>query len=120
VWLRFAAFPYQKFGMGEGRIVSASRTPILPQDLPAGQSQALLGATQSHEPLYRVDVALTAQNIVAYGRAQPLKAGMALEADVLQDRRAIWEWVMEPLLAASAKLWRSPAGDAGMESSAGR
>jgi len=120
VWLRFAAFPYQKFGMGEGRILGASRTPILPQDLPAGQSQALLGAAQSHEPLYRVDVELMAQNVMAYGQAQPLKAGMALEADVLQDRRAVWEWVMEPMLAASAKLWRSPAGGAVVESSASR
>jgi len=123
VWLRFAAFPYQKFGMGEGRIVRASRTPILPQDLPPGQSQALLGAVQSHEPLYRVDVELNAQHVMAHGRAQPLKAGMAVEADVMQERRAVWEWVMEPLLAVSTKVLRSRAAEEGgrpAESSAGR
>ncbi len=32
---------------------------------------------------------------------QTLKAGMALDADVLQDRRAVWEWLLEPVLAAA-------------------
>jgi membrane fusion protein len=28
-----------------------------------------------------------------------LKPGMTLEADVVQDSRKIWEWVLEPVLA---------------------
>lgn len=103
VWLRYAAYPYQKFGMHGGVITGVSRTPINPQDLPMGQGNALLAAAQSNEPLYRVSVKLDAQAITAYGRPQPLKPGMALEADVVQDRRAIWEWVLEPVIAASRK-----------------
>lgn len=110
VWLRYAAYPYQKFGMAEGRIVDASRTPILPQDLPAGQSQALLAAAQSQEPLYRVDVSLSQQHIRTYGELRPLKAGMALEADVVQDRRAVWEWVLEPVIAVSTPLLAAEEG----------
>ena len=34
---------------------------------------------------------------------------MTLEADVIQDRRAIWEWVLEPLLAARQR-WQIPSG----------
>jgi membrane fusion protein len=100
VWLRYAAYPYQKFGMAQGEVAAVSQTPIAPQDLPPGQAQALLSAAQSNEPLYRVTVNLARQAITTYGTPQRLKAGMTLEADVLQERRAVWEWIFEPVLAA--------------------
>lgn len=87
--------------MAKGSIRSVSRTPISPQDLPAGQSQALLSAAQSVEPMYRVTVSLESQAIRTYGDVQSLKAGLSLEADVIQDKRRVWEWVLEPVLAAS-------------------
>ena len=82
----------------------ASATPISPQELPPGQSAALLQAAQSSEPLYRIKVKLDAQTLSAYGKQQLLKPGMALEADVIQDRRAVWEWVFEPILASGTRL----------------
>lgn len=103
VWLRYAAYPYQKFGLAQGEVFDVSRTPIASQDLPFGQQQALSQAAQSTEPLYRITVNLVSQIIHAYGRSQLLKPGMALEADVAQDRRAVWEWVLEPLLAVATK-----------------
>lgn len=103
VWLRYAAYPYQKFGMHAGRVTAVSRTPVNPQDLPAGRAQALMAATGSQEPLYRVTVALASQTISTYGAPQPLKSGMAVEAQLQQGRRAIWEWVLEPVLA----VWKS-------------
>ena len=109
VWVRYGAFPYQKFGMARGSIESVSRTPLSAQDLPAGQGQALMNAAQSNEPMYRVTVALERQSIETYGQQQPLKAGMTLEADVVQERRRIWEWLLEPVLAASG-LAKSLAG----------
>jgi membrane fusion protein len=42
---------------------------------------------------------LARQHIEAYGKSQALKPGMALEADVVQDKRAVWEWILEPLLS---------------------
>ncbi|ALT79092.1 HlyD family secretion protein [Paucibacter sp. KCTC 42545] len=102
VWLRYAAYPYQKFGMAEGEVQSISQTPIAAQDLPVGQGQALLAAAQANEPLYRISVKLKKQDVTTYGNTQALKAGMALDADVMQDRRAIWEWLFEPVFAASS------------------
>lgn len=102
VWLRYAAYPYQKFGMALGTVAAVSQTPIAPQDLPAGQAQALLAAAQSNEPLYRITVDLAQQHIKTYGKSQALKAGMSLEADVMQERRAVWEWMLEPVLAVSS------------------
>ncbi len=109
VWMRLQAFPYQKFGLLPGEVTEVSRTPVQPQDLPAGMAQALMSAAQAQEPLYRITVALHRDSVQAFGQAQPLKAGMILDANVVQERRAIWEWVLEPLLAAR-KRWQIPSG----------
>jgi len=101
VLLRYAAYPHQRFGMGQGEVTRVSTTPIAPQDLPPGQAQALLSAARTNEPLYRIVVRLTSDRMDAYGLNQPLVAGMALEAEVIQDRRAVWQWALDPLFAAS-------------------
>lgn len=103
VWLRLAAYPYQKFGLAKGLVVKVSGTPIAAQDLPHGQAAALLASTQSNEPLYRIQVALTSQHVVAFGTPHLLRPGMTLEADVIHDVRGIWEWIFEPLLAIHAR-----------------
>lgn len=101
VWVRYSAYPYQKFGMHGGTITNVSRTPINPQDLPAGQGQALMSAAQTTEPLYRISVKLGAQTVSTFGQVQSLKPGMTLEADVVQDQRAVWEWMLEPVIAVT-------------------
>jgi membrane fusion protein len=104
VWMRYAAYPYQKFGLAQGLVQNISATPTAAQDLPNGQSAALQNAAQTQEPLYRIQVQLKSQYITAYGETVPLKPGLALEADVLQDRRAVWEWFFEPVLATRQKI----------------
>ena len=109
VWLRYAAFPHQKFGMARATVASVSRTPVNPQELPPGQANALLAAAQSNEPLYRIKVALASQRAQAFGREQMLRPGMTLEADVVQERRAVWEWVLEPVLAMRQSVGQPPS-----------
>ena len=104
VWMRYGAYPYQKFGLAQGQVQSISTTPTAPQDLPNGQGTALLAAAQTQQPLYRIQVKLKDQYITAYGESLPLKTGMTLDADVVQDKRAVWEWILEPVLAARQKM----------------
>lgn len=101
VWLRYAAFPYQKFGMAQGEVVAVSRSPIAPQDLPNGQGQALVAAAQANEPMYRITVRLHQQTVNTYGKPTQLAAGMSLDAEVQQDSRKVWEWLLEPALAVA-------------------
>jgi membrane fusion protein len=35
---------------------------------------------------------------------RPLLAGMAVEADVLLERRRLYEWVLEPLYTVTGRL----------------
>lgn len=88
VQLRYQAYPYQKFGHQAGRVLRVSRNAI------AGTQ-----ATGNAEPYYRVLVELERQDLMAYGHAQPLHPGMLLEADILGERRRLYEWLLEPLYA---------------------
>jgi membrane fusion protein len=104
VYMRYAAYPYQKFGLQTGHITAISATPFAASELPPNISQQLMAQAGSNEALYRINVQLDQQTITSYGEPLQLKAGLTLEADVLQERRKIWEWVLEPLLAARAQL----------------
>ncbi|WP_024930106.1 HlyD family secretion protein [Methylophilus sp. OH31] len=102
VRLRYQAYPYQKFGQATGRVVSVSRTA-----LPASEIFTMgnpSGNNQNSEPYYRISVALDQQAIVAYGVKQPLQPGMLLDADVMLERRRLYEWVLEPLISLTGKL----------------
>jgi membrane fusion protein len=99
VVLRYEAYPFQKFGQQFGRVTEVSRTALSPQEV-----ANLTGHTNVPEQLYRVVVALDRQDIVAYGKHQALRPGMALEADVLIDRRRLVEWVLEPLYALGSRV----------------
>ena len=87
VLLRYQAYPYQKFGHHGGKVIRVSRSAITPAT----------GDGQTTEPYYRVLVALDQQSITAYGKPEPLRPGMRLDADILGERRKLYEWVLEPL-----------------------
>lgn len=99
VLLRYQAYPYQKFGHQTGKVARISRSA-----LSSGELWALNGNTQQGEPFYRVTVALARQAITAYGKPEPLKPGMLLEADILGEKRRLIEWVFEPLYSLRGKV----------------
>ncbi|MEC7121315.1 MAG: HlyD family efflux transporter periplasmic adaptor subunit [Pseudomonadota bacterium] len=104
VMLRYQAFPYQKFGQARGIVSNISRTALSPAEY-ASNGLVLSQALQaSNEPVYRIQVTLDQQSITAYGQAKPLQAGMVLEADILQERRRLYEWILEPLYTISGRF----------------
>lgn len=90
VLLRLTSFAYQKFGQVPGTVARVERSPI-------GEVQSVSAV----EPTYRVTIKLAQQSVIAYGRKQHFKAGMTLDADILQDRRRLIEWVIDPLISAA-------------------
>ncbi len=99
VLLRYQAFPYQKFGHYEGKVVRISRSALSPSEM---ASLGLKG--DGSETIYRVLVSLAKQTVTAYGKPEPLKPGMALEADVLGERRSLIEWIFEPLYSLKGRV----------------
>ena len=89
VKLQYDALPYQKFGVAEGEVIRVSSTSLLPQELGV--------LTQNPEPLYRVEVSLSAQTVRAFEKDIPLQSGMELTADIVLEDRKLMEWLLEPL-----------------------
>jgi membrane fusion protein len=101
VLIRYQAFPYQKFGHQKGSVESVARTALPTSELaPMG----VWTDTRDAQPLYRITVKLRSQSVLAYGQAQALQSGMLLDADILQERRRLYEWVLEPLYSLSGKF----------------
>ncbi|AWB80035.1 HlyD family efflux transporter periplasmic adaptor subunit [Stenotrophomonas maltophilia] len=102
VILRYEAFPYQKFGQQYGRVSIVSRSALTP-----AEHSALTGRLPPADqgPLYRVDVELDRQYVSAYGIKESIRPGMALQADVLIERRRLIEWLFEPLFGIQRRVF---------------
>lgn len=88
VLLRYDAFPYQHYGQYRGRIVRIADSP-----LPASHA----GAAAGDGPRYRAVVALDDQNVRSdSGRTHALRPGQRLQADIVLERRRLYEWILEP------------------------
>jgi membrane fusion protein len=95
VLLRYETYPYQKFGIHQGTVTGISRSALRAEELPVPVSPA--------ETYYRITAILAQQTVPAYGKLEPLQPGMQLQADILLDRRALWEWVLDPLYSITGE-----------------
>ncbi|KZN46491.1 HlyD family secretion protein [Pseudoalteromonas luteoviolacea] len=94
--LRYHAFPYEKFGIYGGEIKQVSTSLILPEE-------AIIPGIIS-EPAYRVIVSLSEQEIQAYGKSTPLRAGMMLDADIIIEERSLLRWLFDPVFSIKGQL----------------
>lgn len=86
VRIRYDAFPFQQFGQHPGTVQSVDG--------------AVIGTGQRPgDPAYRVSIAISGQSIRAADGPVPLRAGMTLQADILQQQRRIMDWLVDPLQA---------------------
>lgn len=93
--IRFHAFPYERFGVHEGKVLEISRTVIMPDEVPG----LIL-----EEPAYRVRIGLQQQFIYAYNRELSLRAGMALDADIVTEQRSLIRWLFDPIFSLKGRL----------------
>jgi membrane fusion protein len=91
VRLLYDAYPYQRFGSFSGRITRVSRIVIDPRELSA--------PLKIEEPVYRIEVAPSAQDLSAHGETHRLQPGMTLTASIILDRRSFLDWLLQPLTA---------------------
>ncbi|MEP4889286.1 MAG: HlyD family efflux transporter periplasmic adaptor subunit [Aliiglaciecola sp.] len=97
IQIRYDAFPYQKFGLYQGTIISVSDAVILPNEVHNAP-------VNIQEPAYLVHATLDSQSVSAYGKKLNLKSGMTLSADVQLGQRSLLEWIFEPLLSLRGRI----------------
>jgi hypothetical protein len=90
--LRYYAFPYQKFGIQWGEVLSIA---LLDKDK---------AAVSDPDGMFEVKVQLSNQTIELYGTPTQLRPGMRFDADLLLERRTLFEWVFEPFYSIKARL----------------
>lgn len=86
VRLAIDTFPYQSFGTIGGRVSSLSKSPVA-------------RSADRSDLSYLVKIELDRQDILAFGKQQPLFAGMTLSARIVTARQSLLEWLFEPLYA---------------------
>lgn len=99
VKLKFAAFPFQKYGMVEGTVehVSADAadgntgTGATPNDKAPGKNQPLV---------YKALITLKAMRLEMDGEKFPLSAGMQSSAEILLGTRTVAEYLLSPVRKA--------------------
>jgi membrane fusion protein len=96
VQISLQAFPYQRFGMVQGKIRMVSTTVIAP-------SEVVIQGLNIQEPTFRIRVALGREAMVAYGESYPLQPGMLVSADIVFDRRSLIEWLFDPIYAVAGR-----------------
>jgi HlyD family secretion protein len=101
--LKLAAYPFQKYGLLEGRVTQISADA----QEPATAAKAT-GSAQTVAPLtYKAVIELDAQNLVLPNGAQlQLAPGMAVTAEIHQGRRTVLEYLLSPVQRVTAEAGR--------------
>ncbi len=93
VMLRYAAFPFQRFGLYRGIVSEVTRAPLEAADAP----ELAGGKARSGDGIYRIVVRPDEDAVLAYGEKRRLEAGMRVEADIALEQRPLYRWLLDPL-----------------------
>jgi len=96
VKLRYAAYPYQRFGLYSGVVKHVSKAAV--------EGAKIDSRLPSSKYFYKVTVQLDEQCILAYGKCEPLQAGMGVTASIETERRTLIESALDPLYTITGKL----------------
>lgn len=93
--LRYHAYPYQRFGIFEGEIVEIGAAILLPEEVTE---------VRLMEPAFKIRIRIPAQQVTAYNRQFPMKAGMSFEADLITEQMSLWQWLFDPIYSLRGRL----------------
>jgi membrane fusion protein len=92
VRLQFDAFPFQKYGAGRGVVTEISRVPT--------DANAIDPGLKIDQPVFRIRVRIDRGTSKPGAADRPLRPGMTLAANLVLERRSLWEVLLDPLLRA--------------------
>jgi len=93
VQLRLHAYPYQLFGTSTAVVTSVSSVAIVPGEV--NVPLALSG------PVFEVRAKLNETNIEAFNAIWPLAPGISLQADLVQRRYRLYQWLLRVIATGS-------------------
>jgi len=101
--VKLAAYPFQKYGLIEGRV-----TQISADAQEVDTTAKAFGSVQAAPPLsYKAVIELDAQSLVLpNGERLQLTPGMAITAEIHQGRRTVMEYLLSPVRRVTAEAGR--------------
>jgi membrane fusion protein len=93
VQLRLDAYPYQLFGTSTAVVTSISSVAIVPREISV--PLALTG------PVFEVRARLNETHIKAFNESWPLAPGTSFQADLIQRRYRLFEWLLRVVATGS-------------------
>ncbi|WP_296528415.1 HlyD family type I secretion periplasmic adaptor subunit [Rhodoferax sp.] len=96
VKLKFAAYPFQKYGMGQGTVEYVSADAQSEEEV----RDAGLSATGQRPLRYKALVTLAANALEMGGRSYSLTVGMQTTAEILLGDRTVAEYLLSPVQKA--------------------
>lgn len=98
VILRYAAFPYRKYGVQYGKVIDVSAAALAHDELISLHGDK--GADE--EGVYKLVASLDRQDIPVGNGAETLKPGMTFQADIVVERRSFIDWILGRTGAATS------------------
>jgi membrane fusion protein len=96
VELSLQAFPYQRFGTVRGTVRTVSTTVLAPADVG-------FAGLDIKEPVFRIRVALSRDQMEAYGQSVPMQPGMLVSAEIVFEHRSLLRWLFDPIYAVGRR-----------------
>ncbi|PWB78826.1 MAG: secretion protein HlyD [Methylocystaceae bacterium] len=98
VLLRYAAFPFQRYGLYRGLIREVTRAPISNANSNPSQTAPAAHSREADDgAVYRIVVDPEQPFVMVNGQRQPIEVGMRVDADIALEKRPLYRWMLDPL-----------------------
>ena len=87
--LKLPAFPSRQFGVLRGSVTEMTSSPL--------EAHAIRLVPNLLAPAYEARVALERQHMQARDRRWPLRSGLSVDATIIEARRTLIRWLLDPL-----------------------
>lgn len=88
--LKLPAFPSRQFGVLRGTVTEMTSSPL--------EANAIRLVPNVFAPAYEARVSLEQQHMQAKGRRWPLRPGLGVDATIVETRRTLVRWLLDPLI----------------------
>ena len=88
--LKIPAFPSRQFGVLRGTVTEMTSSPLEPDSIRLVPNVLA--------PAYEARVRLEQQHMQAKGRRWPLRPGLGVDATIVETRRTLIRWLLDPLI----------------------
>ena len=92
--LKLTAFPSRQFGVLRGTVTEMTSSPL--------EASAIRLVPNLLAPAYEARVRLEQQHMQASTRRWPLRPGLGVDATIIETRRTLIRWLMDPLIRGAS------------------